>query len=63
MTKLKFVCVIGSVREGRLADRIVKFLKKMFDEVMKPKGHTLEIIGMYDNDLEFFKYENFEICR
>ena len=35
----------------------------MFDEVMKPKGHTLEIIGMYDNDLEFFKYENFEICR
>ena len=35
----------------------------MFDEVKKPKGHTLEIIGMYDNDLEFFKYENFEICR
>ena len=43
-----FVCVIGSAREDRLADRIVKFLKKQFDEVMKPKEHTLEITGMYD---------------
>ena len=46
--KLTFVCVIGSVREGTLANKIVKFLKKQFDEVMKPKEHTLEIIGMYD---------------
>ena len=57
-----FVCYWLSQRR-QVGRQDCKIFEKMFDEVMKPKGHTLEIIGMYDNDLEFFKYENFEICR
>ena len=45
-TGLKLVCIVASVREGRMADRMIKLVKQQFAEVLKPAGHTLVIIGM-----------------
>ena len=42
---LKFVCIVSSVREGRNAERMLTLLKKQFDNILKPKGHTLQIVG------------------
>lgn len=41
---LKFVCIVSSVREGRNAERMLTLLKKQFDNILKPKGHTLQIV-------------------
>ena len=45
MAGLKFVCIVASVREGRLGERMIKLLQAQFDAEMAPGGHELEIIG------------------
>ena len=45
MSSLKFVCIVASVREGRMAERVLKLVQQQFDDVMKPKGHSLTIVG------------------
>lgn len=47
MTGLKFVAIVASVREGRLAERMMKLVQKTFDEKLKPNGHTLKFVGMF----------------
>ena len=42
---LRFCCIVGSTREGRMADRVLKLVQNQFDTVLKPKGHTLQVIG------------------
>lgn len=44
---LKFVCIVGSTRDGRIADRIMKIVQKQFDVVLAPNGHSLAFIGTY----------------
>lgn len=42
---LNVLCIVSSVREGRIAERMVKFIENEFEEILKPKGHVLEVIG------------------
>ena len=42
MTKLKLVLFVGSAREGRLADRVLKFVRSTIDQ-----DHELIVHGLY----------------
>ncbi len=44
--KLNILAFVGSVREGRMAERMVSYLKTFFAE--HKDGHTFEVIGTYD---------------
>jgi len=54
-TPLKFVCILGSVRDGRQADNVLKYFQNKFDELLKPKGHTVEIVDPAKVDLPLLK--------
>ena len=42
---LQYLAIISSVRENRLADRMVSLLKQQFEEELAPKGHVLKVLG------------------
>ncbi len=42
--KLKILAFVGSVREGRMAERVINHLKKLYSD--QSDGHTFEVIGM-----------------
>ena len=44
---MKFACIVSSVRDGRIGDRILKLVQTQFNEVLKPKGHEIEVFGMF----------------
>lgn len=41
--KLKILAIVGSVREGKMANRVVKLIENFYKE--QKDGHTLDIIG------------------
>ena len=41
--KLKILAIVGSVREGKMAGRVVKLIENFYKD--KEDGHTLEILG------------------
>jgi len=55
MAGLKFVCIVASVREGRLGERMIKLLQAQFETEMAPKGHSLEIVDPSTYDLPLLK--------
>jgi len=55
MAPLKFVCIVSSVREGRLAERMIRLIKKQFDATIGKNGHSLTIIDPEVYDLPVLK--------
>merc|ERR1712071_355753 len=55
MTSLNIVCFISSVRDGRMADRMQKLLQSQFDQVLTPRGHSLQFIDPENYDLPVLK--------
>lgn len=51
--KLKVLAIVGSVREGRMASRVVKLVENYFKE--QNDGHTFEVIDPEDLDLPVLK--------
>ena len=45
MAPLKIVCIMSSVRDGRMAERMRILTQKQFDEVLTPKGHSIQFVG------------------
>ena len=52
---LQYLAIISSVRENRLADRMVSVLKQKFEEELAPKGHVLKVLDPADYDLPVMK--------
>jgi len=52
---MKFVAILGSVREGRQADNVLKYFTCKFNELLAPKGHTFEIVDPAKVDLPLLK--------
>jgi len=52
---LHFVCILGSVRDGRQADNVLRYFQNRFDELMKPKGHTVQIVDPIEVNLPLLK--------
>jgi len=55
MSGLKFLCIVASVREGRMAERMMKLVKSQFEKTMAPAGHTLTIMDPEDYNLPMLK--------
>eukprot|EP00794_Sanderia_malayensis_P008798 gene8798-9739_t len=52
--KLKILAIVGSVREGRMSERVVSHLKKVFAD-HQSDGHTFEVIDPEDYDIPLLK--------
>lgn len=52
---LNFLCIVSSIREGRMAERMIALLRNKFNEVLAPKGHTLEVLDPAEYDLPVLK--------
>merc|ERR1712137_479421 len=55
MAPIKIACIISSVRDGRMANRMKTLVQKQFDEILTPKGHTLVFIDPEEYDLPVLK--------
>ena len=55
MSPLKIVCFVSSVRDGRMADRMKMLVQSQFNEVLTPKGHTLQFVGKLSYDKKKLK--------
>ncbi|XP_066914003.1 uncharacterized protein [Clytia hemisphaerica] len=55
MAPIKLVCILSSIRDGRMGDRMKKLVESQFNEVLGSKGHTLEVIDPADYDLPVLK--------
>ena len=41
------VCVVASVQDDELAERMINLLKDQFSKVFDGVGHTLKVVGKY----------------
>jgi len=51
--KLKILAFVGSVREGRMAERVVNHIKKLYSD--QTDGHTFEVIDPEEYSLPVLK--------
>ncbi|XP_002156332.1 NADPH azoreductase [Hydra vulgaris] len=52
---LKYLALISSIRESRLADRMLSLLQTKFDAVLAPRGHSLQVLDPRVYDLPLLK--------
>lgn len=45
MSGLKVLCIIGSVRTGRMADKVVRLVENQFTKAFGSKGHEIKVLG------------------
>uniref|UniRef100_A0A7M5USV9 NADPH-dependent FMN reductase-like domain-containing protein n=1 Tax=Clytia hemisphaerica TaxID=252671 RepID=A0A7M5USV9_9CNID len=55
MVSLKIVCIMSSVRDGRMAERMRNLIQKQFNEILTPKGHTIHFVDPEEYDLPVLK--------
>merc|ERR1711915_1068437 len=55
MSGLKFLCIIASVREGRMAERMMKLVTAQFLKTMAPSGHSLTVLDPEEYNLPLLK--------
>lgn len=55
MSGLKVLCIIGSVRTGRMADKVVRLVENQFTKAFGSKGHEIKVLDPEDFNLPLLK--------